>query len=143
MLVRNVAVKSINRIAKRTGEGRGIPAGSTSKKRGQKCPLRGARAFPSSLQAGPTYFIEKSKRRMLAEGDGRPLAGRGSPGGGAPISSRRYQKSTVCWRCGRHYPQIMISLQQHCASQLSIAGDELPIRDGDHGTTSPPHAGDS
>ena len=29
--------------------------------------FRGARAYPSYLQAGPSFFIEKSKRRMIAE----------------------------------------------------------------------------
>ncbi len=29
--------------------------------------FREARAFPSYLQAGPSFFIEKSKRRMIAE----------------------------------------------------------------------------
>jgi hypothetical protein len=27
----------------------------------------GCEAFPSYLQAGPSFFIEKSKRRMIAE----------------------------------------------------------------------------
>jgi hypothetical protein len=44
-----------------------IPAGSTYKIRGKKYLFRGARAFPSYLQAGPSFFIEKSKRRMIAE----------------------------------------------------------------------------
>jgi uracil-DNA glycosylase len=67
MLMGDVAIKAINYIAKRTGEGRVIPAGSTYKIRGQKYYFRGKRAFPSYLQAGPSFFIEKSKRRMIAE----------------------------------------------------------------------------
>jgi uracil-DNA glycosylase len=67
MLMGDVAIKAINGIAKRAGEGRVIPAGSTYKIRGQKYLFRGRRVFPSYLQAGPSFFIEKSKRRMIAE----------------------------------------------------------------------------
>ncbi len=67
MLMGDVAIKAINDIAKRAGEGRVIPAGSTYKIRGQEYLFRGRRAFPSYLQAGPSFFIEKSKRRMIAE----------------------------------------------------------------------------
>jgi len=63
----DVAIKSINYIASRAGEDRVIPAGSTYKIRGQEYYFRGRRAFPSYLQAGPSFFIEKSKRRMIAE----------------------------------------------------------------------------
>lgn len=44
-----------------------IPAGSTYRIRGQKYFFLGMRVFPSYLQAGPSFFIEKSKRRMIAE----------------------------------------------------------------------------
>jgi uracil-DNA glycosylase len=67
MLMGDVAIKAINYVAKRAGEGRVIPAGSTYKIRGQEYFFRGKRAFPSYLQAGPSFFIEKSKRRMIAE----------------------------------------------------------------------------
>ena len=67
MLMGDVAIKVVNYIAKRAGEGRVIPAGSTYKIRGQEYFFRGKRAFPSYLQAGPSFFIEKSKRRMIAE----------------------------------------------------------------------------
>jgi hypothetical protein len=67
MLMGDVAIKAINYIARRAGEGRVIPAGSTYKIRGQEYLFRGKRAFPSYLQAGPSFFIEKSKRRMIAE----------------------------------------------------------------------------
>lgn len=67
MLMGDVAIKAINYIARRAGEERVIPAGSTYKIRGQKYFIRGKRAFPSYLQAGPSFFIEKSKRRMIAE----------------------------------------------------------------------------
>ncbi len=67
LLMGDVAIKAINYISKRAGEGRVIPAGSTYKIRGQEYHFRGRRAFPSYLQAGPSFFIEKSKRRMIAE----------------------------------------------------------------------------
>jgi uracil-DNA glycosylase len=67
LLMGDVAIKAINYIAKRAGEGRVIPVGSTYRIRGQEYYFRGQRAFPSYLQAGPSFFIEKSKRRMIAE----------------------------------------------------------------------------
>jgi uracil-DNA glycosylase len=67
MLMGDVAIKAVNYIARRAGEGRAIPAGSTYKIRGREYFFRGKRAFPSYLQAGPSFFIEKSKRRMIAE----------------------------------------------------------------------------
>ena len=67
LLMGDVAIKAVNQIAKRAGEPRVVPAGSTYKIRGQAYSFRGVRAFPSYLQAGPSYFIEKSKRRMIAE----------------------------------------------------------------------------
>jgi uracil-DNA glycosylase len=67
LLMGDVAIRAVNYIAKRAGEGRVIPAGSTYKIRGQPYYFRGKRAFPSYLQAGPSFGIEKSKRRMIAE----------------------------------------------------------------------------
>jgi uracil-DNA glycosylase len=67
MLMGDVAIKAINYIAQRAGEKRAIPAGSTYKIRGEKYFFRGMRVFPSYLQAGPSFFIEKSKRRMIAD----------------------------------------------------------------------------
>ncbi len=67
MLMGDVAIKAVNDIARRAGEGRVIPAGSTYKIRAQQYVFRESRAFPSYLQAGPSFFIEKSKRRMIAE----------------------------------------------------------------------------
>lgn len=67
MLMGDVAIKSLNYIAKRAGEERVIPAGSTYKIRGRKYFFRKARAFPSYLQAGPSFFIEKFKRKVIAE----------------------------------------------------------------------------
>jgi len=67
LLMGDVAIKAVNYIAKRQGEGRVIPSGSTYKIRGEAYYYRDARAFPSYLQAGPSFFIEKSKRKMIAE----------------------------------------------------------------------------
>ena len=63
----DVAIRAINYMAKRGGEKRVIPAGSTYKLRGQPYFFQGKRVFPSYLQAGPSFFIEKSKRRMITE----------------------------------------------------------------------------
>ena len=67
MLMGDVAIKAVNAIARRAGEPRVIPAGSTYKLRGQEYSFRGTHVFPSYLQAGPSFFIEKSKRAMIAE----------------------------------------------------------------------------
>ena len=67
LLMGDVAIKALNYIAKRAGEARVIPSGSTYKLRGQPYFFRGKRVFPSYLQAGPSYFIEKSKQRMIGE----------------------------------------------------------------------------
>jgi len=67
MLMGDVAIKAINDIAIRESGKRAIPAGSTYKIRGQAYYFRGRRAFPSYLQAGPSFFIEKVKRKMIAE----------------------------------------------------------------------------
>jgi uracil-DNA glycosylase len=67
LLMGDVAISAINYIAKRAGERRVIPAGSTYKLRGPVYAFRGARVFPSYLQAGPSFYIEKSKRKMIAQ----------------------------------------------------------------------------
>jgi uracil-DNA glycosylase len=67
LLMGDVAIKAVNMIAKRTGEPRVIPAGSTYKIRGGEFTFRGARALPSYVQAGPAFFVEKVKRKMIAE----------------------------------------------------------------------------
>jgi uracil-DNA glycosylase len=75
LLMGDVAIKAINSIAKRAGLGRVIPAGSTYKIRGPQFYFRRGRAFPSYLQAGPSFFIEKSKRKMIAADIAAALAG--------------------------------------------------------------------
>lgn len=67
LMMGDVAIRALNTIAKRAGEKRVIPAGSTYKIRGQEYYFRGARAFPCYLQAGASFFIEKSKRKVIAE----------------------------------------------------------------------------
>lgn len=67
LLMGDVAIGAVNAIARRAGEPRAIPAGSTYKIRGPAYFFRGARVLPSYLQAGPSFFIEKSKRKMIAE----------------------------------------------------------------------------
>ncbi len=73
MLMGDVAIKAINNIAQREGERRAIPTGSTYKLRKQEYYFKGMRVFPSYLQAGPSFFIEKSKRKMIAEDIGAAL----------------------------------------------------------------------
>lgn len=67
MLMGDVAIRALNYIAKRKGEPRVIPAASTYKIRQGKFFFQNKRVFPSYLQAGPSFFIEKSKRKMIAE----------------------------------------------------------------------------
>jgi uracil-DNA glycosylase len=67
LLMGDVAIKAINYIAQRNGEPRAIPAGSTYKIRGGEFYFQGKRVFPSYLQVGPSFGIEKSKQRMIAE----------------------------------------------------------------------------
>jgi len=67
LLMGDVAIKAINMIAKHNREPRVIPAGSTYKIRGGEFLFRGRRALPSYVQAGPAFFVEKVKRKMIAE----------------------------------------------------------------------------
>ncbi|KYK35973.1 MAG: uracil-DNA glycosylase [Theionarchaea archaeon DG-70-1] len=67
LLMGDVAIKAMNYIAKRqTGE-RVIPSGSTYKIRKNKYFYKGLRVFPSYLQTGKSFLIEKSKQKMIAE----------------------------------------------------------------------------
>lgn len=74
LLMGDVAIKAINAIAKRAGEPRVIPSGATYKLRGGTYSFRGMRAYPSYLQAGPSFYIEKSKRKAIAEDIAAALA---------------------------------------------------------------------
>jgi hypothetical protein len=84
LLMGDVAIRALNAIARRAGEPRVIPAISTYKLRGQAFHFRGMRVFPSYLQAGPSFFIEKSKRRMIAEDIAAALRLAGRLDAGAP-----------------------------------------------------------
>ncbi len=67
LLMGDVAIRALNYISDRVGEGKVVPPGSTYKIRDGEYHFWKARVFPSYLQAGPSFFIEKSKRRMIAE----------------------------------------------------------------------------
>jgi len=67
LLMGDVAIQAVNTIARRAGEPRVVPAGSTYKLRGGSFYFREARVYPSYLQVGPSFGIEKSKRKMIAE----------------------------------------------------------------------------
>jgi hypothetical protein len=66
LLMGDVAIKALNALAQRAGKKRAILAGSTYKIRKAEYYFHGMRVFPSYLQAGPSFFIEKSKRRIIA-----------------------------------------------------------------------------
>jgi uracil-DNA glycosylase len=79
LLMGDVAIAAVNHIARaRTGR-RVIPAGSTYRIRGGTYTLDGIRVLPSYLQAGQAWYIEASKREMIAE-DICPLDVRGRRG---------------------------------------------------------------
>lgn len=67
LLMGDVAIKALNAIAKRQGQARPVPAGATYKIRGGDFRYLGRPVFPSYLQVGPSFGIEKSKRKMIAE----------------------------------------------------------------------------
>lgn len=67
MLMGDVAIKAFNYIARRKIGKRVIPSGSTYKIRKGEYYYNDIRVFPSYLQAGPSFFIERSKRRMIKE----------------------------------------------------------------------------
>ncbi len=67
MLMGDVSIKALNFISKRNFGRNVIPAGSTYKIRKGEYFYGDRRVFPSYLQAGPAFFIEQSKRRMIAE----------------------------------------------------------------------------
>jgi uracil-DNA glycosylase len=73
LLMGDVAIKAFNHIALRKGTGKVVPAGSTYKIREQEYYFQDARVFPSYLQVGPSFNIEKSKRRMIAEDISRAM----------------------------------------------------------------------
>jgi len=74
LLMGDVAIKAANMIAAHSGEKRPIPAGPTYKIRGGVFVYRSRRLLPSYLQAGPSFYIEKSKRAMIAQDIASALA---------------------------------------------------------------------
>jgi hypothetical protein len=67
LLMGDTAIKSMNFIAKKNLGRRIIPSGSTYKIRRAEYFYKQFRVFPSYLQTGKSYLIEKSKRKMIAE----------------------------------------------------------------------------
>ncbi len=67
MLMGDVAIKAMNYIWKRQTGKKVIPSGSTYKIRKEKFYIGDKRVFPTYLQTGGNYLIEKSKRVMIAE----------------------------------------------------------------------------
>jgi uracil-DNA glycosylase len=67
LLMGDTAIKAMNYLAKRNIGKRIIPSRSTYKIRKNKYFYKQLRVFPSYLQTGKSYLIEKSKRKMIAE----------------------------------------------------------------------------
>jgi uracil-DNA glycosylase len=67
LLMGDTAIKAMNYIAKRNTGKRIVPSGSTYKIRKKVYYYNDARVFPTYLQTGKSYLIEKSKRKMIAE----------------------------------------------------------------------------
>jgi len=67
LLMGDTAIKAMNFIAKKNTGKRLIPSGSTYKIRKNEYSYKQLRIFPSYLQTGKSYLIEKSKRKMIAE----------------------------------------------------------------------------
>jgi uracil-DNA glycosylase len=67
MLMGDFAIKCLNYITKRKFKKNAIPKSSTYKIRNGEFILEKIRYFPSYTQTGKAYFIEKSKREMIAD----------------------------------------------------------------------------
>ncbi len=67
LLMGDVAIKAVNLISRRKTGKICIPAGSTYKIRDQEYFFEGMRVFPSYLQTGKNFLIEKAKQRMVAD----------------------------------------------------------------------------
>jgi hypothetical protein len=67
LLMGDTAIKAMNLLAKRKNGKNIIPSGSTYKIRKNKYFYNQLRVFPSYLQTGKSYLIERSKRKMIAE----------------------------------------------------------------------------
>jgi len=67
LLMGDTAIRAMNCITKKKTDKRLIPSGSTYKIRKNTHFYKQLRVFPSYLQTGKSYLIEKSKRKMIAE----------------------------------------------------------------------------
>ncbi len=67
LLMGDAGIKSLNYISQRTTGKKVIPSGSTYKIRSGKFYYKNIRVFPSYLQTGKNFLIEKSKQKMVAE----------------------------------------------------------------------------
>jgi uracil-DNA glycosylase len=67
LLMGDTAIKGMNYIAKKNTSKRLIPSGPTYKIRKDEYFYEQLRVFPSYLQTGKSYLIERSKRKMIAE----------------------------------------------------------------------------
>ena len=74
LLMGDTAIKAINIISRRRTGKACIPAGSTYKMRQDAFFLGSLRVFPSYLQTGKNFLIEKSKQSMVAEDIRRAFA---------------------------------------------------------------------
>ena len=74
LLMGDVAIKALNLISRRRSGKRCIPAGSTYKIRHNEFFFEGLRVFPSYLQTGKNFLIEKAKQAMVADDIRRAFA---------------------------------------------------------------------
>lgn len=67
LLMGDAAIKALNFISQRITKAKTIPSGSTYKIRNGEFYFNNIRIFPSYLQTGRNFLIEKAKRTMVAE----------------------------------------------------------------------------
>jgi len=67
MLMGDVAIKAFNYMSRRLTGKNTIPSGPTYKIRKEQFFYNGKRVFPSYVQTGQNYLIEKSKRMMISK----------------------------------------------------------------------------
>jgi len=67
LLMGDAAIKALNFISQRVTKTKTIPSGSTYKIRTGIFHFKNIRVFPSYLQTGKNFLIEKAKRMMVAE----------------------------------------------------------------------------
>jgi uracil-DNA glycosylase len=67
LLMGDTAIKAVNLTVRRSSGKPLIPSGSTYKIGKGEYFYRQVRVYPSYLQTGKSYLIEKSKRKMIAE----------------------------------------------------------------------------